>query len=63
MTDRKIEEYVLVFECDNKELEEKVNGLIAEGFRPHGSATLAISDHPKYLFTQTMILYAVEEND
>ena len=63
MTDRKIEEYVLVFECNSKELEERVNGLIAEGFRPHGNARLVISDHPKYLFTQTMVLYAVEEND
>lgn len=63
MIDRKIEEYSLVVAYQAKELEEAVNTHIAEGFQFHGNTTLTAWPHETgILFSQAMVLYAVEED-
>lgn len=63
MTDRKIEEYSLVFEYTRKDFEEAVIALIANGFQLHGNAILGTwPNGTGIIFSQAMVLYAVEED-
>ena len=63
MTDLRIEEYIPVFEFDFEEFRKKIDYLISQGFQPHGSMGLERSDnHPRYTFTQAMVLYEEKES-
>jgi hypothetical protein len=63
MTDRKIEEYNFVVEYTRKDFEEAVIALIAYGFQLHGNAGVATwPNGTGIIFSQAMVLYAVEED-